>query len=389
MNLVSIYYYLLLMLKDKENEIVPFKYEDKLQVCDILKKTKHLIKSSHKYTDYIEKYTYITQITTFKLPEITSYPILKNNELIPLNKTTFEFFRPKSGDTNFLLGDNAKNFPNGNHDINGLPSRPHTQLKQRQIISQYKPNSFENNSHHAERENGICFDRAKESGLDECNNEFLLDKSVNLNNNFKNEGKENMENLINKFSIDDKINPSTILKQNIQKINRVTNSYKLSSESSKKTSKIKHFEGSDLKGLFIERVETLKSNNYIPTFPAFYEEKEENQLFSLQLKSFTIHFRNISDDNPDSSPIVFEIYIPFDYIPIIYSLDNCDLINLVVLCSDFNEDYSNIKFNHQKFHLFAEKSGLIESNNTTILKHFSSIPFHWIISDKNFEVSLR
>ena len=56
------------MLK-QETEIVPFKYENKLQVCDILKKTKHLIKSTKKYCNYMENYTYMTQTTTFK----TSY----------------------------------------------------------------------------------------------------------------------------------------------------------------------------------------------------------------------------------------------------------------------------------------------------------------------------
>jgi hypothetical protein len=212
---------------------------------------------------------------------------------------------------------------------------------------------------------------------------------VNLNNNLKYEGKENVENLINKYLMDDNINPSTLLKQNIQKINKVTNSYKLSSESSNKTSKIKHFEAKDLKSFFIERVETLKNNNFITTLPAFFEEKNENQLFSIQLKSFSVHFRNIGNDSSDSSSLFFEMYIPFEYIPIIYSLDNCELINIIVLCSDFNEDYSNIKLNHQKFYLYAEKSGLMELNNTTILKHFSSIPFHWIISDKIFEVTLR
>ena len=104
----------------QETEIAPFKYETKLHICDILKNTKNLIKCTTKYCNYMQKYTYFTQSSTFKLPEITSYPILKNNELIPLSKTTFDFFRPKTN--KILLGETGAKFYSQKQISETIPS---------------------------------------------------------------------------------------------------------------------------------------------------------------------------------------------------------------------------------------------------------------------------
>ena len=57
--------------------------------ADILKSTKSIIRNSSSFNKYITHYTSSIQISTFKSPDRSSYPILKNNDIIPLHKTTF------------------------------------------------------------------------------------------------------------------------------------------------------------------------------------------------------------------------------------------------------------------------------------------------------------
>lgn len=77
----------------KNNEVedyLPFKYDDLTNVNGILKNTKVLIKNSKQFNKYIDKYSAKTQVVSFKLPEITTYPILKNKELISHNNTHYD-----------------------------------------------------------------------------------------------------------------------------------------------------------------------------------------------------------------------------------------------------------------------------------------------------------
>lgn len=57
--------------------------------ADILKSTKSIIRNSSSFNKYITHYTSSIQISTFKSPDRSTYPILKNNDIIPLHKTTF------------------------------------------------------------------------------------------------------------------------------------------------------------------------------------------------------------------------------------------------------------------------------------------------------------
>ena len=51
---------------------------------DLVKKSKELILNTSRYDKYSNYYTMMTTIHSFKLPEITSYPIQINPELIPI-----------------------------------------------------------------------------------------------------------------------------------------------------------------------------------------------------------------------------------------------------------------------------------------------------------------
>jgi hypothetical protein len=82
------------------SDYLPFEYNKSMKLKDIALSTKKLIASSTRYNKYIKKYNTKTQIVSFKLPEITSYPIFKNKELIPVgkiaNETQEDFFSNKN-----------------------------------------------------------------------------------------------------------------------------------------------------------------------------------------------------------------------------------------------------------------------------------------------------
>ena len=57
--------------------------------ADILKSTKSIIRNSSSFNKYINHYTSSIQISAFKSPDRSVYPILKNNNIIPLQKATY------------------------------------------------------------------------------------------------------------------------------------------------------------------------------------------------------------------------------------------------------------------------------------------------------------
>jgi hypothetical protein len=75
------------------NPLFPIKMgEDKIvkkNVNNLLNKTKGLILSNKNYNNFMKKYLILTQVSSFKLPEISNYPILKNDYNIPIARTTF------------------------------------------------------------------------------------------------------------------------------------------------------------------------------------------------------------------------------------------------------------------------------------------------------------
>ena len=73
-----------------------FKYKKQNDLVEILKSTKDLVVNSRKYRSYSRDYNMTTHINSFKRPEIETYPIIRNTELIPLNKTLFDYSLEKA-----------------------------------------------------------------------------------------------------------------------------------------------------------------------------------------------------------------------------------------------------------------------------------------------------
>ena len=59
---------------------------------EILNHTKKLIVNSRNYNKYSKNYLKSTQINSFKTPDNGNYPLIKNRQLIPLNKSIYHFY---------------------------------------------------------------------------------------------------------------------------------------------------------------------------------------------------------------------------------------------------------------------------------------------------------
>ena len=60
-----------------------------IQTGDVTKSMKSLTLHSDRYSKYLRNYLLLTQHTSFKVPEITTYPIFKNKDLLPLSSVGF------------------------------------------------------------------------------------------------------------------------------------------------------------------------------------------------------------------------------------------------------------------------------------------------------------
>ena len=368
-----------------EQEIVPFIYDNKLQVCDILKKTKHLILSTKKYSNYIEKYTDITQTTTFKLPEITSYPILKNNDLIPLNKTTFNFFRPNSYG-NPLFGETGTNFDNNKEIINKKSPRPKTENNVRNNPS--KKIQFNSNNDECKNENisklniSIC-EKNEENDLKQNEDNQNEEGDIKFNN------LEEKVEIISNFYEDSKIETTKLLQENILKINQIKRSANFSENNHHiKSNSIKLKEISEMNEYLANSIKSINQKNFTSLFQSSYKETDEVNNRTIKLKSFHIQFKNLNSHNSNSTNSL-EIYLPLDYIPIFYSLDSQMIIYILVMSCQFKGD-SEVEFRHENVALLIERSEIFK--NQTIfspIKHFNSIKFNWFVPKIIYEVTIR
>ena len=93
---------------DYLDEKYPFRYDKNQKTYEILKNTKNLVKCSKSYLNFSQKYFNMTTKTTYKIPEIKNYPIIKNSEMTALTRQSFDFQSSKN--LNFNL--------NATNDIN-------------------------------------------------------------------------------------------------------------------------------------------------------------------------------------------------------------------------------------------------------------------------------
>jgi len=146
--------------------------EEKFEnVNSLLNKTKGLILSNKNYNKFMRKYLILTQQSSFKLPEISNYPILKNGSMIPINRTTF-------------TSKNDKNVIFSNLNDNNISNK--TNKKDNKKIKKFEFPKFS--------ENGINDSSNKNGGHST--------KNIDINDNYNSDSQKINENNNNNNEID-------------------------------------------------------------------------------------------------------------------------------------------------------------------------------------------
>lgn len=270
-----------------------FKYRKQNDLVEILKSTKDLVVNSRKYRSYSRDYNMTTHINSFKRPEIETYPIIKNTELIPLNKTLFDYSPEKAKSKN----KNAKPF---NHLLITNP----------QIISLKHRRKIEAKEEEEIEERHCLTSREQKS------KKYIDDKIYLLRNIMFNDAKYEYLMYDERFIFNKQNEYEEYIRKCIDRM-------KLHKVDSEKTSYEKHYKN------------TNQYNDAI-----------------LSLSSIVIEFKNITDQN--KKPI--QIKIPFSFIPLFYYNSFANIKYILVSCLHFANNFESIVFKEDELYHLVQTS---------------------------------
>jgi hypothetical protein len=285
---------------------------------EIFKLIKRLCVNNKDYNSYKHEYIQTTQDITFKKPEIESYPIIKNDQYIPINR------RIKSG------------YNNKNRNLR---------------LNYFNKSNITNTNNDSENQE-----------IKNINNKINLSNLLITNNNNKNnktfsrpKSAFNTINL-NKFNLQ---KPSLKGQEKINILRDILfydQSYlNLNYDESEIFYKINYYnEFVHNKILFFQKEKNknltsfLKKDyfNYEPigNFNSnFYKSKENEMKINMTLKSMKIEFVNLTNKNKKN--IIFNI--PFSILPIFYYKNLDNLKFLLIACFNFNEEFDKIEFDDE------------------------------------------
>ena len=270
-----------------------FKYRKQNGLVEILKSTKALVVNSRKYRTYSRDYNMTTHINSFKRPEIETYPIIKNTELIPLNKTLFDYSPEKAKNKNKT----AKPF---NHLLITNP----------QIISLKHRRKIEAKEEEEIEERHCLTSREHKS------KKYINDKIYLLRNIMFNDAKYEYLMYDERFIFNKQNEYEEYIRKCIDRM-------KLHKVDSEKTSYEKHYKN------------TNQYNDAI-----------------LSLSSIVIEFKNITDQN--KKPI--QIKIPFSFIPLFYYNSFANIKYILVSCLHFANNFESIVFKEDELYHLVQTS---------------------------------
>ena len=276
-----------------ENIYSRFKYHKKYQLTEILKTTKDVIVNSSKYKDYSKDYYHTTHINTFKQPEIEAYPIIKNKELIPLNKTIFRVSteRKKKKEKKKLLLNNL------------LITNPGIVQKKNKETTE-KKDLFERR----------CQTSRARSKMEEEQDKIFLLRDILF-----------FERKYNSLIYDDSIifhnqNYETFIRDYIKKI-------QIEKPNFKETSLVK---------IYHNFAHNLGNS----------ETLQNNKATKLILSSMVIEFENLTDKNKKK----LQLSIPLVYLPLFYYQNFANMKYLLLACIKFSSDFESVEFDEDEMY---------------------------------------
>jgi hypothetical protein len=349
---------------------LPFKYKKEYNLSDILRNTKKLVKNSNKYNNFLGKYQNQTQTISFKLPEVSSYPVYKNEELISLTKRGFDhskdiwFEKEQDCGMTIFSPNTTTKFNTGVHNSK---SSSLTNFEFLQKSKQNKPG-------HKHTQSAISYFNSNttrktgsiESYLQKSGNNFKALTFMDMSSDFFQFGNQGRD------------------KDTIEEFERRENLFYDESEIFNKSSYI--FE--NMINSKIEYFKMNKNENFTDVFTKRFHQDMPNEML-LTVNAIIVEFKNITEFY--KKPVKFQI--PFSLLPIFY-FKNCDEIKMILL--------SIIQFYESSFcHM-----NIIEDNLYNVLKNSSQFSteeswsfrpgsihniykFNWLTPKCIFEVSVK
>jgi hypothetical protein len=295
-------------------DFFPFKFRDLIDFNCLLKQTKNLVKNSESYNSYIKKYSDQIQITTFKLPQISNYPILKNPEIIPLSKTN-----------GFILANNDSEKKKINFSSLSLPD-------QRTKIQHSKTNSVSR------------YDYSKK--IIQSRNE-----STQIFNN-----KNNIEVILQKQNLET-YNCSFELSQCLNEIDifvKEQNSEVVYDSKSIYNNYGFHF------NTIRSKLEYYKLNKNENSTTSLHKKinANTNKEILLKLESLKFKFTNLTDKSKPPQKVLF----PLALIPVFYC-GNFEFMKTIVLSLFiFNDEYDSVRIDESEISDFLLKNKVFNFN---------------------------
>ena len=271
---------------------------------EILYHTKKLIVNSKNYHNYSKNYLKTTQINSFKTPNNGNYPLIKNKQLIPLNKSIYHFYVNNKTENEEKENDKNNNIiiRHVKYNSDNLFSSPRKKIKYKKIIKEVNKNIEQEKIFilrdiffHDENYNYLVYD------------ESLIFYKYNYYQDY-------IINVIKKFKIEKNENLTTFL------------------------------------------VKNYENNSTVDLNENFNENKT-----SITLKSMKIEFTNLSD----SSKKNISFQIPFSYLPL-FAFNNFKYLKeFLIAIFKFNKTFDEITFEEGELINFLNNFEKFDFKNPT------------------------
>jgi hypothetical protein len=364
--------------KTNIEEYLPFKYDDFYNVNDILKNTKMKVQNSEEYNDFLNKYTEKVQIISFKLPEVTTYPITKNKELIPISKHNYDVSYELDNKTN-----PERNIQSGNQTKSRFPRIGISKKNLIKIEIPQKRGSIFSSSSNEDLKN-----------LASPREEMPKSKfALTPNHSTKNFFNKSLPALNSPRNIHIAEIPSEL-----EYLIDHQNTLKLSYTASNIFNRLEFY--LQLMQEKIEYFKNKKNENLSCNLSKKIHQNSPKEIV-ITLNSVRIEFRNLTD----KSKLPMHFYFPLAFLPIFYYNDievfKIFLVNIV----RFNERYDSVTIDEES--IYDLLNNMREFQNFDSDDYFNEDPyqssrnyffkknnynifnFYWITPKYAFEVSIR
>ena len=345
--------------------------------ADILKSTKSIIRNSSSFNKYINHYTSSIQISAFKSPDRAVYPILKNNNIIPLHKTTYGVNDDPTHCKSRSL--NHQHHPiHDNNDSKQLVKGtfPLFKLKFPEISKVFEDNNNNNNNNEHKRyfNHNVKTTRRYKRNHNQMNKSSsalnLLMKGIKSNISYFIRSNQNMLHIQNSTLQAFQINKRDILIQDFMfkwKHYKDLKCYDENEIFHTNTTQYDELIARKIRSIAQDEVTSSSSSTKVenPTtvLESTFEDANMSRIYlkltSMQI-SFTPKQRKCNDDNDDDmgnnkhKKIVMKL--PFAYLFLFY-YDDIEFFKYILMSViSFKNNYTQIEFDENKMYEFIKKN---------------------------------